>query len=1033
MNGFNLSDWAVRHRTLVFFFMLICLVGGVLSYFNLGRQEDPDFAIPTMVVQTVWPGATTADTMSEVTDRIEKKLQETPHLDYIKSYTKPGVSVVFVNLLESTDAGQIPWIWYQVRKKVSDTENTLPDGVMGPYFNDEFDDVYGIIYGLTVDGYTQREARDFAEQARSAFLRVRDVGKVDIFGAQDEKVYLSFSPAKLSALGLNFNEVLEAVAAQNAVAPAGVLSTKNENVLLEVSGAFPSEKGVAAVNLFVNNRFYPLTEIATIERGYVDPPEKMFRVNGKPAIGIAVSMRSGGNNLEFGRGLREAAERLQQQFPIGVDMVLVSDQPQVVRQAIGSFTEALFEAIVIVLAVSFLSLGLRAGLVVALSIPLVLSIVFIGMHVFGISLQRVSLGALIIALGLLVDDAMITIEMMISKIEEGMEKLKAATFAYVSTAFPMLTGTLVTLLGFLPVGFADSMVGQYCFSLFAVMTMALLSSWFVAVIFAPVIGVTVLPSQFAARRRDGEGPIQRGRNAFRRVLTACMRHRYVTIAAALALFALALYGQGYMQRQFFPASDRPELLVTLTLPKNASIEASATQADAVEKLLDGDADVERYSATIGGGTVRFYLPLDIQLDNDFLTQFVVVAKDLDARDRLKAKLEKAFADGFDDVVSRVSLLELGPPVGWPVQYRVSAATPEETRAAAARVADLLRQSPAAQGVNLDWSEKNKTVRLVVDQDRARQLGLSSQALSQLLYSVFSGTTVTQLRDSIYLIDVVARAGASERLSLDTLRNLQISLATGASVPLAELADLEYTLDDAYLWRRDRLPTITVQADPAPGLEAPTVFRLLSNDIDAIRQDLPAGAAIEEGGTVEKSAQSNQSLLDKMPLMVGLMLIVLMIQLQSFQGLFMVISVAPFGLIGVVAILLLTGSPLGFVAILGLIALAGMIIRNSVILVDQIERDRAAGDDDWTAVIDATMHRLRPILLTAAAAILGMVPIMQDVFWGPMAFTIAGGLAGATLLTLLFLPALYVAWHRIEEPDSPHGGSAQPDPAAGRAG
>ncbi|TKT69665.1 efflux RND transporter permease subunit [Aquamicrobium sp. LC103] len=1015
MTRFNLSDWAVRHRTLVLFFMIICLVGGVLSFFNLGRQEDPDFAIQTMVVQTVWPGATTGDTMLQVTDRIEKKLQETPNLDFIRSFTKPGVSVVFVNLRESVDAEDIPWIWYEVRKKVSDIAQTLPDGVRGPFFNDEFGDVFGNVYGLTVDGFSQREARDFAETARSSFLRVADVGKVELFGAQDEKIYLSFSPAKLAALGLNFNQVLAAIGDQNAVAPAGVISTRQENILVEVSGAIESERGIEAINLFVNGRFYPLTELATITRGYADPPSKMFRVNGKAAIGIAVSMRSGGNNLTFGEGLNKAAAQLQQQFPIGADIVLVSDQPQVVSQAIGGFTRALFEAIAIVLAVSFLSLGLRAGLVVALSIPLVLSIVFLGMEMLGISLQRVSLGALIIALGLLVDDAMITIEMMVSKIEEGMEKLKAATFAYISTAFPMLTGTLVTLFGFLPVGFADSMVGQYCFSLFAVMTLALLSSWFVAVIFAPVIGVTVLPSQLTKKKDSGF--VARFRGSFHRVLVGCMRHRYLTIAVTLALFVAALFAQQFVQRQFFPASDRPELLVTLTLPKNASIFATAEQVDAVEKLIEGDADIERYSSTIGGGAVRFYLPLDVQLDNDFLAQFVIVTKGLEERDRLRAKLENAFATGFDNVLARVSPLELGPPVGWPVQYRVSASTPDEARDIAGRVADALRASNAARTVNLDWSEKNKTVRLIVNQDRVRQLGLSSLALSELLYTVFNGAPVTEIRDSIYLVDVLARAGDEDRLSLDTLRNMQVNLPTGGAVPLAEIASLSYTLDDGYIWRRDRLPTITVQADTAPGLEAPTVYQRLAAQIDEIGGSLPPGAAIVEGGTVEKSASSNASLLAKVPLMVMLMLIVLMIQLQSFSRLFLVISVAPLGVIGVVVALLLTGSPLGFVAILGLIALVGMIIRNSVILVDQIEHNRAAGADPWTAVVEAALHRLRPILLTAAAAILGMVPIMRDVFWGPMAFTIVGGLAFATVLTLLFLPALYVAWFRVEEPES----------------
>ena len=1014
MNSFNLSEWAVRHRILVLFFMLLCLAAGVMSYTRLGREEDPEFAVQTMIVQTVWPGATTADTMLQVTDAIEKKLQETPNLDYVKSYTKPGVSVVYVNLLQSMDPADIPWTWYEVRKKVADIKYTLPAGIQGPYFNDEFGDVFGIIYGLTYDGFSLRETRDFAETAKAAFQRAPDVDKVEIFGDQQEKIYLSFSPAKLAALGLNFNEVLTAVAEQNAVVPAGVINTRNEDILVQVSGALVDAASVSKIDLFINNRFYRLADIATIEDGYVDPPTKMFRVNGKPAIGIGVSMRSGGNNLEFGKGLDAVAQQLKQQFPVGIDVNLVSNQPDVVKEAIGGFTKALGEAVAIVLVVSFLSLGIRAGLVVALSIPLVLSIVFIGMEYMQISLQRISLGALIIALGLLVDDAMITVEMMVSKIEEGFEKIKAATYAYTSTAFPMLTGTLVTIFGFWPIGFAESNTGQYCFSLFAVIAIALISSWFVAVVFSPVIGVTVLPAHVPKHGADaGPGPFMR---AFHGVLTFCMRFRYVTIITTIGLFVLSIYGQNFVQRQFFPSSDRPELVVTMDLSTNSSIFATQAKVDEVEKLLEGDEDVDHYSAYIGGGAIRFYLPLDVQLDNDFIAQLVVVAKDLDARDRLKVKLDRAFEQGFDDVTVRVSRLELGPPVGWPVQYRVSGNTPEEARRLAEDVANALRQSGVTKLVNFDWNEKSKTLRLVINQDKARQVGLSSQSLSQSLNMILDGQVVTQIRDSIYLIDLTARATDAERGSLDALRNLQVSLPNGQSVPLNEIATLDYTLDEGYLWRRDRLPTITVQADMPEGFEAPTVYSRLRPAIQEIVKTLPAGARVVEGGTVEKSAQSNAALIAQLPIMIALMLIVLMIQLQSFQRLFLVISVAPLGLIGVVVAMLTTNTPMGFVATLGIIALAGMIIRNSVILIDQIEHNRNAGIHPWHAVTEAALHRFRPILLTASAAILGMIPIMGDVFWGPMAYAVVGGLAGATLLTLLFLPALYLTWFRIQEPD-----------------
>ncbi|HVJ41808.1 MAG TPA: efflux RND transporter permease subunit [Dongiaceae bacterium] len=1018
MTGFNLSDWALRHRSLVVFFMIVCAAAGVDSYLRLGREEDPAFAVNTMVVKTLWPGATTADMMAQVTDRLEKKLQETPSLDYLKSYTKPGESVVYVNVLDSTNPKVLGDIWYQVRKKVADIHATLPSGTQGPYFNDEFGDVYGVIYGLTFDGFSLREVRDFAEQARTSFLAQPDVAKVDIFGAQDEKFYLTISPKKLAALQLNLNDVLTAIANQNVVVPAGVMHTDKEEYLVEVSGALVSANSLKQINLFINGRFYKLNEIALVQHGYADPPQKLFQVNGRQAVGLGISMRAGGNVLRMGEDLKKIAAGIEQRFPIGLDLSLVSDQPQVVSEAIGGFTKALKEAVVIVLGVSFISLGLRAGLVVACSIPLVLAIVFLGMEMMGTSLQRISLGALIIALGLLVDDAMITVEMMIAKIEEGYDKAKAATFAYTSVAFPMLTGTLVTAFGFLPIGFARSGVGQYCFSLFSVVLIALLISWIVAVVFSPLIGVFVLPAKLKSKHGEGKKKQSILNRIFRVMIVACMRFRYVTIVVTLVLFGLSLYATKYVQQQFFPASDRPELLVTMTLNKNASIFAARSEAARFTKLLEGDPTIERYSSYVGGGAIRFYLPLDVQLDNSFLAQFVIVAKGLAERDALLEKLSKALDADFPEVTGRVSRLELGPPVGWPVQYRVSAETTDQVRAAADRLARILRASPYTSLVNFDWGEKTKTIRLAVNQDAVRKAGLSSEEVSRALNMILSGVTVTQIRDSIYLIDVVARAPEDERLSLKSLQNLQLSLGGGRSTPLAQLATIEYTLSEGYMWRRDRLPTITVQADVVPGIQPPTAYAMNAADIDALRKTLPPGVQIVEGGTVESSAKANASIVAQLPLMALLMLVVLMFQLQSFQRLFLVLSVAPLGVIGVVVALLLTHTPMGFVSILGIIALIGMIIRNSVILIDQIEHFRAAGKSGWDAVIDAADHRLRPIMLTAAAAILGMIPIMHDVFWGPMAYAIVGGLTGATLLTMLFLPALYVAWFRIKETHNP---------------
>jgi multidrug efflux pump subunit AcrB len=1015
MTGPNLSDWAIHHRSFVVYFMIVFSLMGALSYSRLGREEDPSFVIKTMIVSAQWPGATVNDVLDQVTDRIEKKLQETPYIDYIKSYTKPGTAVVYVNLLERTPPAKVPDIWKDVRNKINDIKNTLPPGTQGPYFNDDFGDTYGSIYALTSDGFSFRELRDFAELARSEFLRVKDVAKVQLIGTQDEKVYLDFSTRQLASLGISFESVIKSLRDQNAIVPSGRIVTSQENILIDVSGEFASEASMRAINLrAANDRFYRLEDIVTIRRGYVDPPQKMFRFNGEPAVGVAISMAAGGNILDLGRNLHAVARQLEASLPIGVDIHLVADQPVVVEEAVHGFVKTLVEAIVIVLAVSFLSLGVRAGLVVALSIPLVLGIVFVCMELMGITLQRISLGALIIALGLLVDDAMITVEMMVAKLEQGENILKAAVAAYTLTAFPMLTGTLVTVAGFVPIGFAASNAGEYCRTLFEVLAIALVASWFVAVIFSPLIGVWILPKQVAAVHGGGHGS-GRIERMFRPVLLVAMRARWVTIGVTVGLFAVALYGYRFVQQQFFPASDRPEILVEMTLPKGDSVHATDVEAKKLEAILKEDKGIERYSMYVGGGAIRFYLPLDVQLDNDFFAQAVVVTKGIEDRDRIIRKLEAEFAKGFENVLVRIHPLEVGPPVGWPIQLRTSGKTPEEARAIAERVAAIVRAYPGAHTVNFDWYERNKSVRIDVDQDLARQLGISSQQIADATNAVMTGRTITQLRDSIYLIDILARADAKERLDIQTLRELQFTLEGGGTVPLSAFAKVEYTFDESYVWRRGRLPTITVQADLSPGIQAATAIKAIEPQLDALRKELPIGGRIEVGGAVEKSIQSNASIQAVFPVMIFLMLTLLMIQLQSMQRMLLVISVAPLGLIGVVGAMVPTGAPMGFVATLGVISLIGMIVRNSVILVDQIELDKAKGLHPWDAVVDATVHRLRPIYLTALAATLGMIPIAREVFWGPMAYAVIGGLLVATALTLLFLPALYVAWFRIKEP------------------
>jgi multidrug efflux pump subunit AcrB len=1013
MSGVNLSLWALRHKSLVVYFMLALAIAGVGSYLRLGRSEDPAFTIKTMIIQARWPGATIDQTLKQVTERLERKAQETPGLDFIKSYTKPGETTVFVNLKGTTSPRATSDAWYQVRKKINDMRGDLPQGVIGPGFNDEFGDTYGIVYAFTSDGFSPRETRDYVEDVRSKLLLTSDVSKIDVIGAQDEKVYVEYSTAKLAGLGLEPSALVAALQSQNAVAPAGVVQTGEEQLLVRVTGAFHSERDLANVNFLAGGKLLRLGDIAEVKRGYADPPQPIFRVNGQSAIALAISMREGGDVLQLGQNIEAAMARIKSDLPIGIEPVLVADQPVIVKHAIGDFLEALWESIGIVLAVSFVSLGFRAGAVLACSIPLVLAIVFVVMEIWGIDLQRISLGALIIALGLLVDDAMITVESMVTRLERGDSKDQAASFAYTSTAFPMLTGTLVTIAGFVPIGFAKSSAGEYTFSLFAVVLIALLTSWIVAVIFAPLIGEVLLKRPKTVH----EHAPGRAMKSFQALLLGAMRWRWVTVGLTLLIFAASIYGMKFVPQQFFPTSDRPELLVDLKLPENSSIYATDAAATKLETALKGDADVERWSFNIGQGAVRFYLPLNVQLPNAFFAEAVVVAKSLEARDRLKTKLEAFAATELPQSVTRISPLELGPPVGWPVQYRVTGPDPSTVREIAYKLSGIMAADPRAQKINFDWIEPSRTVKVHVNQDQARLLGVSSQDLAQALNAVFAGATITQIRDDIYLVDVIARARSDERGSLATLRNLQVSLPGGANAPLSQMATFEYGQELPLIWRRDRVPALTVQSDVSPGVLPATLVAALKPSVEALNASLSPGYRIEAGGIVEESGKSQASVFVVAPVMLFLMFTILMIQLQSFQRLFLVVSVAPLGLIGVVGALLLSGKPLGFVALLGVLALTGMIARNSVILIDQIEHEKGRGMHPWDATIEATSHRFRPILLTAAAAILGMIPIAPTVFWGPMAFSIMGGLAVATLLTLVFLPALYVAWFRVKEPSA----------------
>ncbi|MBV9297668.1 MAG: efflux RND transporter permease subunit [Verrucomicrobia bacterium] len=1007
----NLSEWALKHRSFVIYLMVATVVAGLVSYYRLGRDEDPPFVIKTMVVAAAWPGATIEDTLQQVTERLERTLQETPSLDFVRSYTSAGMTTIFVNLKQATRAKEVPDIWYHVRKSVGDIRHTLPAGVVGPFFNDEFGDTYGIIYGFTADGFTHRELRDYVEDIRSRLLQVPDVLKIEVLGAQDEKIFVEFSIKQLAGLGIDRSALISALQAQNIVIPSGTIQTGDEKLLLRVSGAFDSEASVLAVNFVANGRLIRLRDIAQVRRTYADPPQPMFRVNGQPAIGLAIAMREGGDILSLGKNVRKTMQEVTANLPIGIEPTLVADQPQVVDHAIGEFTTSLWQAIAIIMAVSFISLGIRAGTVVALSIPLTLALEFPILQIAGIDLQRISLGALIIALSLLVDDAMTTIDVMTTRLAAGDNKLRAASFAYETLAFPMLTGSFVTAAAFVPIGFARSSAGEYTFSIFAVVSIALIGSWFIAVIFGPLLGFALLTRPNG--KKSGEPNVML--RLFRGLLVGAMRARWLTIAVTALGLVLAFLALPHVPRQFFPSSDRSELLVDLRLPQNASIYASDELASRLDGLLKGEPDVERWSTYVGRGAIRFYLPLNVELQNDFFSQAVVIAKNLPARERLHAKLEAALAEKFPSAVSRVSTLGLGPPVGWPVQYRVSGPDLNEVRDVAMRLAELMARKSAIRKVNFDWMEPARLVRIRVDQDQARLLGLSSQAVASVLNSVVSGTPVTAVRDGIYLVDVIARATDEERVSLSTLRTLQVPLPNGRTVPLSQLATFDFQQEYPLVWRRDRVPTLTVQAEVAPGNLPEAAVASLAPEIEKLNSSLPHSYHIAIGGVVEESTKSQASVFAVVPVALLIMITLLMIQLQSFSRLFLVLAVVPMGLIGVVGALLLFNRALGFVAILGVLALTGMIARNVVILIEQIEVERKEGTDAWNAVIQAALSRFRPIMLTAISTVLGMIPIAWTIFWGPMALAIMGGLLVATVLTLICLPALYVTCFRIKEP------------------
>jgi multidrug efflux pump len=1040
---FNVSEWALAHRGLVVYFMAAIAILGTLSYTRLGQSEDPPFTFKVMVIRTDWPGATAREVEQKVTERIERKLQELDGLDTVRSYSRPGVSQVFVAIDGRVPSARVPDLFYQVRKKVADIRNTLPEGVRGPFFNDEFGDTFGNVYALTGEGFTYRELKEYADEIRRGLLRVRDVAKVELIGEQDEKIWIELASTKLATLALDIPQLVGILQAQNAIAPAGYFETPTDRIYLRVDGAFDSVEDVAALEVRVQGRTFRLGDIARVWRGYADPPAPKIRFMGREAIGLGVSMKAGGDIVALGRALDAETDRVSALLPAGLELARVNDQPRAVRDSIAEFTRSVAEAVIIVLAVSFFSLGARSGLVVALTIPLVLAATFLSMHLLGVGLHKISLGSLILALGLLVDDAIIVVEMMAVKIEEGYDRARAAAFAYTSTAFPMLTGTLVTAAGFLPIATAQSSTGEYTRSIFQVVSIALLISWVAAVVVVPYLGYRLLPARHAADAPPGRGPLAAmGRlNArltarfyagFRRAVDGCVTHRWAVVALTMALFAVSVWGFRFVPQQFFPASTRLELLVDIKLAEGASFEATEREVRRMEALLTRHAEgIENFASYVGTGSPRFYLPLDQQLPTPSFAQFVITTRGIAEREALRAKLIEAFQrEEFTDVRGRVLRLENGPPVGFPLQYRVSGEDLGKLRAIAGEVAQVMRGHPEAVNVQFDWDERSKVIRLEIDQAKARALGISSQELATFLNGALVGLSATYYREKDKLVEVLLRSVPQERERMSLLENLSVPTRAGKSVPLAQIARVHYELEEGVIWRRDRLPTITVRADVYGGVQPATVVAALAPRMQALRAALPPGYFIQVGGAVEESAKGGDSIVAGLPLFVLVVLTVLMLQLQSFPRVLLVVLTAPLGLIGVTGALLLFNKPFGFVAMLGTIALSGMIMRNSVILIDQIERDIAHGAERRDAIIDAAVRRFRPIMLTALAAILAMIPLTRSAFFGPMAVAIMGGLFVATVLTLLFLPAAYAASFRVranETSATAAGGAEAPAP------
>ena len=1039
--NFNLSEWALKNKGLVLYFMILLGLIGIVSYSKLSQSEDPPFTFKVMVIQTYWPGASAKEVSLQVTDRIEKELMTTGQYDRIMAYSRPGESMVTFVAKDSLASKDVADVWYNVRKKVGDIRHELPQGVQGPFFNDEFGDTFGNIYVLKGKDFDYATLKEYADRLQLQLQRVKDVAKVELIGLQDQKIWIEISNTKAIQLGVPVMAIQQALQQQNATTQSGFFETGSDRIQVRVSGALNSVEELRQMPLLVNGKTIQLGDVAEVYRGFSDPAQPRMRFMGENGIGIAVSMRKGGDILALGKHLEQEFAHLQKTLPLGMELQKVSDQPVAVKRSINEFMKVLAEAVIIVLLVSFFSLGFRTGLVVAFSIPLVLAMTFAGMQLFDVGLHKISLGALILALGLLVDDAIIAIEMMAIKMEQGYSRLQAAGHAWRTTAFPMLTGTLITAAGFLPIATAASSTGEYTRSIFQVVTIALLVSWLAAVLFVPYLGDKLLPDfnkdliqkapwyqRLWARLRKQPEPAPivhhagehydpyetRFYQGFRRWVDACVTYRKTVIAATVGIFILSILMFKLVPQQFFPPSNRAEILIDLKLEEGASLKATEAAVKKVEAFLSKQEGIDNYVAYVGMGSPRFYLPLDQQLPQSSFAQFVVLASSLEDRNEIRKSLSDQIRRLLPEVRTRVSLLENGPPVGYPLQFRVSGEDLGLVREWAQKVAATVSENPNTTNVHLDWGEPSKVIKLQIDQDRARQLGVSSSELANVLNSSILGAGIDQYREKRELIEIRLRGAQAERVEVASLASLAVPTATGRSVPLAQLAKIEYSFEEGLIWHRNRLPTITVRADIRSKLQPATVVNELKEPLEKIRAELPNGYLLQVGGTVEESARGQNSVNAGMPLFLAVVMTLLMIQLKSFSRAFIVFLTAPLGIIGVVLFLLIFNKPFGFVAMLGTIALSGMIMRNSLILIDQIEQDIQAGESQWDAIINATVRRCRPIVLTALAAVLAMIPLSRSIFFGPMAVAIMGGLIVATLLTLFFLPALYAQWFKVRK-------------------